>query len=131
MKKLEKQLQMLPDLVSAYKTLQSLKVLKVTSVRTLCEIKQSVPVAQEMFCEVDKLLRIHLTILITTATAERSFSALCHVKTYLRSTMSEERLNNIMLLHVHKDLCDSTDLSKIAQMLCHATHEDKDILETL
>ena len=107
---------MLPDPVSAYKTSQSLKVLKVTSVRTVCEIMQSVPVAQEMSCEVDKLLRIYLTIPVTTATAERSFSALRRIKTYLRSTMSEERLNKIMLLHVHKDLCDSTDLSKIAQM---------------
>ena len=76
----------------------------------------SVPLAREMFCEVDKLLRIYLTIPITTATAERSFSALRRIKTYLRSTMSEERLNNTMLLHVHKDLCDKTDLSKIAQM---------------
>lgn len=116
MARLEKQLQMLPDLASTYKSSQSLKALKVTSVRTVCEIMQSVPVAQEMFSEVDKLLRIYLTIPITTATAERSFSALRRIKTYLRSTMSEERLNNAMLLHVHKDLCDNTDLSKIAQM---------------
>ena len=79
MKRLEKQLQMLPDLASAYKTSQSLEVLKVTSVRMVCEIRQSIPVAQEMFCETDKLLRIYLTIPISTATAERSFSALRHI----------------------------------------------------
>ena len=35
LKKLEKQLQMLPDLTSAYKTSQGLRLLKVTSVRSL------------------------------------------------------------------------------------------------
>ena len=58
MKRLEKQLQILPDLhvASAYKTSQNLEVLKVTSVRTVCEIVQSIPVAQEMFCGIDNLL---------------------------------------------------------------------------
>ena len=33
-------------------------------------------------------------------TAVRSFSALRRLKTYLRSSMSEERLNNLLLLYV-------------------------------
>ena len=65
---------------------------------------QTVPMAREMFSEVDKLLQIYLTIPVTTATAERSFSALRRIKTYLRLTMSEERLNNVMLLRVHRFL---------------------------
>ena len=76
--------------------------------------------AREMFSEVDKLLRIYLTIPVTTATAERSFSALRRIKTYLRSTMSEERLNNVMLLHVHKDFCDNLDLLKVAKTFVSA-----------
>ena len=76
---------------------------------------QSVLIAQKMFLEIDKLLWIYLTIPVTTTTAERSFSALHQNKIYLRSTMTEERLNNIMLLHVHKDICDTLDLKKIAQ----------------
>ena len=96
--------------------------------RAVCEIMQSVPVAQEMLggtrspqiSEVDELLQIYFTIPVTTATAERSFSALCRIKTYLRSTMSDERLNNVMLLHVHKH-----------RSLCHVTSECKDILGVL
>lgn len=76
--------------------------------------------ATEMFSEVDKLLRIYLTIPVTTAYAERSFSALRHIKTHLRSTMSEERLNNVMLLHVHKDFCDNLDLLKVAKTFVSA-----------
>ena len=34
----------------------------------------------------------------TNAISERSFSALCHVKVYLQSTM---RLKHLMVLHIH------------------------------
>ena len=114
-KKLQRQLQMLPDLLASYKETQNLKSLKVTSVRTVSDMLIKVPVAQEMFSEVDKLVRLYFTIPITTATAERSFSTLRRIKTYLRSTMTEERLNNIMVLHAHKDLASDLDLVKIAK----------------
>lgn len=48
------------------------------------------------------------------AASERSFSALCRVKSYLRPIMSQERLNHLMLLYVHKDLTDSLNLTDIA-----------------
>ena len=50
----------------------------------------------------------------TNATSERSFSALRRVKSYLRSTMGEERLSSLLMLHVHKDLTDSLDLLEVA-----------------
>ena len=55
----------------------------------------AVPMAATMFSEVDVLLQLYLTIPATTATAERSFSALRRVRTYLRSTMTEKRLNKV------------------------------------
>ena len=70
MKKLGRQLQMIPDLVSAYKSSQHLKLFKVTTIPTICDMLQAVPMAREMYSEVDKLLRIYLTIPVTTATAE-------------------------------------------------------------
>ena len=48
----------------------------------------------------------------TNATSERSFSTLCRVKTYLRNTMG--RLNNLMILHAHKEITDSLNLDVIA-----------------
>ena len=44
------------------------------------------------------------TIPVSTATAERAFSELKLIKTYLRSTMGEERLNAFTQLYVHKDI---------------------------
>ena len=52
------------------------------------------------------LMRLILVMPATNATSERSFSALRRVKRYLRSTMLQERLNYLMLLHVHKDRTD-------------------------
>ena len=50
----------------------------------------------------------------TNASSERSFSAMRRVKSYLRSTMTQERLNHLMMLHIHKDITDSIDLSDVA-----------------
>jgi hypothetical protein len=54
-----------------------------------------------------------LTIPITTATAERSFSALNRIKTYLRCTMTQQRLNYGIIPHIHKEKLDLLDLNKV------------------
>lgn len=60
------------------------------------------------------MLQLIFIMPATNATSERSFSALRQVKTYLRNTMSQQRMNNLMLLHVHKDIVDSLDLKCVA-----------------
>ena len=87
----------------------------ITTVRSLAEILKSSTLAMGMFSEVVKLLKIFLTIPVTIATAERSFSALRRLKTYLRSIMTQEQLNNVMLFHCHKERSDCIDLIKIAK----------------
>ena len=57
---------------------------------------------------------LYLTVLVTTATAECSFSGLKHIKTYLRNSMTQQRLNHCMLLHIHRNKTDDLDLLKIA-----------------
>ena len=53
----------------------------------------------------------------TNAVSERSFSSLHRVKSYLRVTMSQTRLNSLMVLHVHKTLTDSLSLIDIGNDL--------------
>lgn len=54
-----------------------------------------------LFPNLAKLLTILLTLPVTNAEAERSFSVLKLVKTHLRSSMGQERLNGLALLAVH------------------------------
>ena len=49
----------------------------------------------------------------TNASSERYFSALRRIKTYLRNTMRQERLNHLMLLYVHKDQIDLLNLCDV------------------
>jgi len=54
------------------------------------------------------LLQIYATLPVTTATSERSFSALKYSKNYLRSTMSDNRLNGLALFSLFKGTFRST-----------------------
>ena len=40
---------------------------------------------------------------ISTATADRPYSAMLHLKNYQRSAMTTERMSGLALMHVHKD----------------------------
>ena len=56
---------------------------------------------QEIFPNVKNLLQIIATLPVSTATAERSFSTLRRLKTYLRTTMESDRLTGLALMSVH------------------------------
>jgi len=47
-------------------------------------------------------LVILITMPVTTATAERSFSVMRRIKTYVRATMLTERLSSLSVLHAYK-----------------------------
>jgi hypothetical protein len=57
--------------------------------------------------------RILLIVPVTVASAERSFSKLKLLKNYLRSTMSQERLNHLATLCIEKKLLDEIDINSI------------------
>ena len=61
-----------------------------------------------------KIVILILVAPATNATSERSFSALRRVKIYLRTTMTQPRLNHLMILNVHKDECDKLSLEQCA-----------------
>lgn len=72
------------------------------------------PAERELIAQVSTLLQLFLVMPSTNAVSERSFSALRRVKTCLPSSMTQERLNHLLLLHAHKHLTDSMDLIEIA-----------------
>jgi hAT family C-terminal dimerisation region len=59
---------------------------------------------QDAFRESYKLCQLIYVLPSTSANAERVFSAMRRIKTYLRTTMTEERFSNISFLAVEKEL---------------------------
>jgi hypothetical protein len=74
------------------------------------EILQFIIVA-DYYPNVSIAYRILLTIPVTIASAERSFSKLKLLKNYLTSTMSQERLNGLATCSIEKDILANVDLN--------------------
>lgn len=76
-----------------------------------------------LFSEVTKLICILLVAPATVASAERSFSGLRRIKTWLRATMSQQRLTHLALANVHKDRLMKCNMMKLAAEFSSRTEE--------
>ena len=76
---------------------------------------------KDFYPNISVLLRIMATIPITSCECERSISLLRLIKTSLRSTMSQDRLNGLAMLHCHQ----STELipEEVVQEFPFAIHD--------
>lgn len=72
--------------------------------------------------EVVKLVKIVLTMAVTTCTAERSYSGLRRLKSYLRSTMTQKRLNAVALLNTHRDIVKTFELDVLLDNFIAKVH---------
>ena len=87
---------------------------KKTSIKDILKYLRNISSAQRaLLSEICIIAKLILVMPATNAVSERSFSALRRVKTYLRSTMKQTRLNHLTILHVHKDITDSLNLNDI------------------
>ena len=108
---LNRHLLLLPDIINK----QLRRVKKVTPINTICEAMNTSNAFKEMLPTVRRLLRLYLTLPITSATSV-TFSALRRLMTYTRSKMTEKTFNNCFLLHAHKDLTDDLDFASIENL---------------
>lgn len=69
----------------------------------------------EVYPYIDIALRMMLCTHATNCSSERSFSTLKRVKTYLRSTMSEDRLNSLAVLNIEAQLTKQLDYIDIIE----------------
>lgn len=65
--------------------------------------------------DVATALKLFLTIPVTVASAERSFSKLKIIKSYLRSTMSQDRLSGLAILSIESSRARRMDLTNIVK----------------
>ena len=76
---------------------------------------------RSLMSEVCTLAALILVMPATNASSERSFS----FKSYLRATMTQTRLNNIMILHVYKSNTDELNLIDIGnEFIRESSHRE-------
>ena len=89
------------------------RTLKEKNITTINDVLSEIVPLKEAFPVLVKLLQIALTVVVSTAECERSFSSLRRTKTYLRSTMSEQRLVDLAVLSIEKELSKNLSLDEV------------------
>ena len=102
------------SLVVQFKTFSlQLKDQNITFKQIYDHLKKESQAARSLYSEIVILVKLILAIPATNASSERSFSALRRIKTYLRSSMTQLRLNNLMVLYVHRERLEQLNLEDI------------------
>nr|KJB29143.1 hypothetical protein B456_005G086600 [Gossypium raimondii] len=76
--------------------------------RSLVESGKSV-----MYPLVDRLIRLILTLPVSTASSERVFSTMKIVKTRLRSKMEDKFLRSSLVVYINKEIAEKIDINEI------------------
>ena len=120
--KLIPQLKLFSTLKDIYNSIteSEIKVREVTSMSTLVDLMNDVKGSKITFSEIHTLMKLYFVVPFTSCTSERSFSVLRMVKTYIRSSMTQLRLNNLVLLHVYKEKTKALSEEKIAKLFINS-----------
>lgn len=106
----------LPDQVISFKALMAKEIVHKKSIREMMNL-----LVEENSClmsclpDLTTALQLYLTIPVTTATAERSFSKLKLIKSYLRSTMAQTRLSDLALLSIEHEETQKTNINEVVE----------------
>ncbi|XP_034252952.1 uncharacterized protein LOC117652274 [Thrips palmi] len=96
----------------------------VKTVREYAAVLRDLPqVSREMINQVELLVILLLVVPATSATCERSFSALRRIKNYLRATMTQKRLTHLMMCHVHKIRTFTVSVTDVLNEFISRTNE--------
>lgn len=104
------------------------RTLQNKEMKNINDVLQEVYQLRAAFPTLVKLLQIALTIAVSTAECERSFSALKCIKTFLRSTMSEQRLTDLALLSVEKQLSQRLLLDEVVDRFAATDKNRRNVL---
>ena len=79
---------MLHDIIQIYGEITESPIKKVTNVLSVYDAMNKVSGAKVLCSELDRFLKLFLTIRVTTASSERTFSVTRRLKNFLRSSMT-------------------------------------------
>ncbi|XP_071701334.1 uncharacterized protein [Rutidosis leptorrhynchoides] len=85
---------------------------KVQTIAELCRGLQETN-RSEVYPLLDRLIRLILTLPVSTATSERAFSSMKIVKTRLRSSMSDDFLKHCLILYIERDIAETFSIDEI------------------
>ena len=77
-----------------------------------------------LFPLTERCYQLLLTVPITSASSDRSFSKLKLIKTLMRSSMKQERLYEMMILACEKDITDTIDLEDMINRWAKCQRQD-------
>ncbi|KAL4092295.1 hypothetical protein QTP88_026820 [Uroleucon formosanum] len=105
------------------------------SILELCKIIEDHNIA-DVYPYVDIALRMYLCCPVSNTSAERSFSVLKRVKSYLRSSMNDNRLNNLAILNIECEITKSISYNEViedfaAQKSHHVLFKQRAVIEFL
>lgn len=100
--------------IVSFKELLSKEIVQKTTIKQIASL-----LIEENIClssclpDLTTALQLYLTLPVTVAKAERSFSKLKLIKSYLRSTMSQTRLSDLAVLSIENEETRKIDLYKV------------------
>ena len=68
-----------------------------------------------IFNQFSNVLKMFLIVLVTSCSCERSFSKMSIVKTKLRSTMNQERLDALLYLFIEQEVTNSVNYDEVIE----------------
>jgi len=86
--------------------------INIISLKTIFKVFQNGSLGNT-FPSLDAAMRNSLTIPLSSASTERSFSTLKIIKSRLRTTMSQSRLEDLMVISCEQDIVDTMDHEEI------------------
>lgn len=95
---------------------RNLKFKNLTNVHIIGEFLSNLDQGtQDLYPNVRSLIKLLLTSPVSTCESERSFSSLRRLKTWLRSTMGQVRLNSLAICHTHQELLDGLNIDSLVE----------------
>lgn len=110
----EEELKGLPVLLKMRNEQIKPRIKTVTKISTICDIFNAMPMTKKACKITHDLLKYYCTVPMSSATAERSFSAMRRLKTWTRAKTGPNHLNNILFAVLHKDYMDDVNIHTVA-----------------
>lgn len=111
--------------IQPFELFEELQLFRSNSPDSIKDVKQLIRYIlennlQEIYPNVYITIRIMLTVPVSTASAERSFSKLKLIKNYLRSTMSQERLSALAVLSIEAEIASRLSYDSVLKKFSEA-----------